>query len=223
MRVFLPLIFAVFVILFFGLIEILLLRFLNRTWWAHRWVRAAGWGLPLFGTAMVLVWGLAEYYTQSWLVNPAAFLAMLTLICEISLMLSLPVSGMIHLAQRGVERYVRRKRVAGSRPPDPRRRVFLKAAAAGLPAVTLSMGVSGLTRAFADVRVYLRPITFGGLPPALHGLRILHLSDLHLRHYVTLDDLEDVLKRAAHFTPHLVLVTGDISDDLSLLPTALTM
>ena len=72
MRIFLPLIFAAVVILIFGLIEVLLLRFLNRTWWKNKYLRTAAWGLPLFGTATVLLWGLGEYYTQNWLVFPAS-------------------------------------------------------------------------------------------------------------------------------------------------------
>ncbi|TET94263.1 MAG: hypothetical protein E3J26_04865 [Candidatus Zixiibacteriota bacterium] len=223
MRIFLPLIFAAVVILVFGLIEVLLLRFLNRTWWENKYLRTAAWGLPLFGTAIVLLWGLGEYYTQNWLVYPASVLAALTLILEVCLMFSLPLSGLIHFVHWGVDRFVRTRKLTEPQRPDPHRRMLLKAAAAGLPVVTLIMGVSGLTRAFTGVNVYVKTIPIDNLPPDLEGLRILHLSDSHLRHYVTLDDLAEVLSDASRFVPDLVLVTGDIADDLQLLPEALSM
>ena len=223
MRIFLPLIFAAVVILIFGLIEVLLLRFLNRTWWENKYLRTAAWGLPLFGTAIVLLWGLGEYYTQNWLVFPAAVLTALTLILELCLMFSLPLSGLIHFVHWGVDRLVRMRKSTELQRPDPHRRMLLKVAAAGLPVATLTMGVSGLTRAFTGVNVYVKTIPIDNLPPDLEGLRILHLSDSHLRHYVTLDDLAEVLSDASRFVPDLVLVTGDIADDLQLLPEALSM
>jgi predicted MPP superfamily phosphohydrolase len=223
MRIFFPLIFATVVILVFGSFELLLLRFLNRTWWQNKYVRMAAWGLPLFGVAMVLAWGLAEYHTLSWLALPASVLAASTFIFEVGLMLSLPVSGFFHFIDWSIDRYVTRKKTRFPARPDPNRRILLKAAAAGLPVLTLATGVSGLTNAFGDVRVYKKPIIFDGLPTSLDGLKILHLSDIHLRHYVTLDDLSEVISQAEQFAPHLVLVTGDIADDLRLLPDTLAL
>jgi predicted MPP superfamily phosphohydrolase len=223
MRIFFPLIFATVVILVFGSFELLLLRFLNRTWWRNKYIRTAAWALPLFGVAMVLAWGLGEYYTLNWLSLPASVMAALTFIFEVGLMLSLPVSGFFHFIHWSIERYVTRRKTRQPALPDPNRRILLKAAAAGLPVLTLATGVSGLTNAFGDIRVYKKPIIFDSLPPSLEGLKILHLSDIHLRHYVTLDDLSEVISQAEQFAPHLVLVTGDIADDLRLLPDTLAL
>jgi hypothetical protein len=52
---------------------------------------------------------------------------------------------------------------------------------------------------------------------------VFHLSDLHLRSYVTVDDLERVIEKASTFEPDITLVTGDIADDLRQLPEALRM
>lgn len=68
-----------------------------------------------------------------------------------------------------------------------------------------------------------REVVIQGLPESLDGIRILQLSDLHLRHYVTLDDLEDVVRDAEAMKPDLVLVTGDIADDLEMLPGAIEL
>ena len=51
-----------------------------------------------------------------------------------------------------------------------------------------------------------------GLPPALDGLRILHLSDLHLRR-TWYSGYEDLLTRIEAAPPDLLLVTGDFVDD----------
>ena len=58
-------------------------------------------------------------------------------------------------------------------------------------------------------------------PRELEGLRILHLSDVHLGYFVSLDDLERTMLDAEAHRPDLVLVTGDLSDDLKVLPDAL--
>jgi hypothetical protein len=78
-------------------------------------------------------------------------------------------------------------------------------------------------RAYAGARVVRKTFAIANLSPELNGLVILHLSDLHLRHYFTLDDLQEILSEATVHRPDLVLVTGDVADDLSLLPEALSM
>jgi predicted MPP superfamily phosphohydrolase len=87
----------------------------------------------------------------------------------------------------------------------------------------MAMAGVGFGRGFMSANVYGREITLDSLPPELDGLKVLHLSDLHLRHYVTLEHLEDVLRRAEPMKPDLILVTGDIADDLRQLPDALSM
>jgi uncharacterized protein len=61
------------------------------------------------------------------------------------------------------------------------------------------------------------------LPAFLNNFRILHLTDSHLGIYRTLDDLEDILQRANEFHPDIVLYTGDVADELNLLPDTLKM
>jgi len=223
MRVFFPLLFAVLFISILGTIEILLLRFLNRPWWNKKIIKWFSIILPIAGTIGVLCWGMGEYYQIKWLATPGTVVAAISSILLVSLMLSLPISGIIHFIQWLLDR--KKKTISESEldKADPRRRLFLKTAAAAVPAVTLTMGVSGITRAMTGANVYIKPIQFGNLPPALEGFKILHLSDLHLSHYINLDDLEYVLTEAERFNPDIVLVTGDIADKLTLLPDALKM
>jgi predicted MPP superfamily phosphohydrolase len=59
------------------------------------------------------------------------------------------------------------------------------------------------------------------LPGQLEGFRIAHLTDLHLGYYVHLEDLEKAVAKIKAQKPDLALITGDISDDLDILPDAL--
>jgi len=224
MRIFFPIVFAAVFILFLGMMEVILLRLLNREWWDNRKIRRLAWGLPLAGVVTLLIWAAGEYYILPWLAMPGAVLAVLVFVLEIALMLSLPVSGIIRLLGKLVGLLLKRGLKKETHEKiDPHRRIFLKGAAAAVPLVTMTMGVTGVARAFTDVRVYVRPITFKDLPPGWEGLRLLHLTDLHLRHYVTLYDLEQVLSDAKILKPEMLLVTGDIADDLDLLTEALAM
>ncbi len=71
----------------------------------------------------------------------------------------------------------------------------------------------------------IRPMTFSwsGLAPQLDGFKILHLSDVHIGAFVGLEHLGGLLEDAARHKPDLVLVTGDLADDLGRLPDALGM
>jgi len=221
-RSFYPLVFAIAFILFFGIFEIALLRLLNKVWWKRKRIRQAAIGLPIFGSFMVLLWGLGEYHTISWLAYIGAVLAVLAFMCEVALMLSLPVSGVIHLIHT-LKVYLAKKRKVGKAEVDQKRRDFLKATAAAVPIITIAGSVSGVTKSFGEVLVYKREMLIENLPADFEAFKILQISDPHLRHYVTLDDLEQVCTDAAAFSPDLTLVTGDVADDLRQLSDALTM
>jgi predicted MPP superfamily phosphohydrolase len=52
------------------------------------------------------------------------------------------------------------------------------------------------------------------LPEALRGLKLLHISDIHVGPYISLSDLEALVDRARSLQPDLVFVSGDICDHL---------
>lgn len=221
MRIFFPILFASALVIFVGLLQIVMLRLLNRDWWKIRWVRRSAWTLPLIGTAGVVGWGMGEFHSIKLLANSAAVTAQLALFLEVCLMLSLPISGLLHLVGRLRDRLLKRHSLTPT--VDSGRRDLLKLAAASVPALAVSTGATGIARAMGDVRVYRRLMLFPNLPDELEGLKLFHLSDLHLHHYVTLSDLEQVLVQAEQHQPDLVLITGDVADDLQLLPYALDL
>jgi len=222
-RIFFFIIFVSAVILLLGLIQLLLLRQLIRPWWQKRWIRLSAYLLPVAGVAAVIALGLAEYNRIGWLATIASPLAVITIVLEIALMFSLPFSGALHLLERATDWISRKSPRVHEHLPDPKRRMFLRGAAALVPLATVSAGVGGVGRAYGKALVYPIDFAYPGLPRELDGLRLLHLSDLHLNHYVALEDLEETLTDAAPYTPDLVLVTGDVADDLTQLGEALRM
>lgn len=216
-----PLFFAAFWILAFGLVEILLLRHLNKVWWRKKWLRWPAFALPLVGCAAVAAWGTGEYLVIPALSICGGIVVALTFILEVCLMISLPFSGFVH----GIDNLIHRRKLKKGPPEGPEvdtgRRIFLKSTAAALPLISVSMGAAGVGRSLGKIDMPSRRIAVPGLPAHMDGLRILQISDSHLWHYVTLDDLSDLCQTAEPKSPDLVLVTGDVADDVGQLPSAL--
>jgi len=107
--------------------------------------------------------------------------------------------------------------------PDEGRRRLLSLAAASVPLLATAGAGAGILGGSAGARVFVRPLASPGLPAELDGLRILHLSDLHLGSSLDLPGLEEILRRAAGLRPDLIALTGDVADDPGLLPAALEL
>ncbi|SYZ74471.1 putative Metallophosphoesterase [Candidatus Zixiibacteriota bacterium] len=218
-----PLIFSLVVLTVFSLLEIFLIRVLNRVWWKHRLVRWGAYFLPLLGIISITIWFSAMYLNHRLLGRISSVVVSASLILLVGLTLSLPISGILNLIHSLLEKRKARKKAIRPGTVDPNRRLFLKGTAAALPLFTIATGTTGVARAFQETRVFLLPMTFDNLPPQLHGFRILHMTDSHLGIYKFLDDIENILVRADTYKPDLILYTGDIADRLSLLPETLDM
>jgi predicted MPP superfamily phosphohydrolase len=155
-----------------------------------------------------------------WTLLPVAF----------SVAISLPVMGLVLALPRLAEPFTRRLTTRGhaARPGtfvDARqrstRRALLHAVAASLPVSAAFGGTTGFRRAGESPRIVPVPLFFPELHPDLDGFRILQLSDLHLGAGPRTADLEDLLARAARERPHLVVLTGDVADDVNELASGL--
>lgn len=94
-------------------------------------------------------------------------------------------------------------RVAGVKPAASTRitrRALLHTATAALPAIAAAPGAIGLATAKGAPTMPVVRLRFPDLHPDLEGLKILHLSDLHLGSYFHLDDLERALAIAKEST-----------------------
>ncbi len=94
--------------------------------------------------------------------------------------------------------------------PAPSRRRFLKTiggAVIGTPALG---GLYGWRVEPTWLEITRRRMPIPGLPPALEGRTLAHLSDLHIGPQVDTDYLVDVFRRTTALAPDFVVITGDL-------------
>ena len=232
MRVFYPVFFAVLLMVVIGLIEILLIRILNKDWWQYKPIKYGSLLLPVIGVISVILWFSGMANQTEWLAQTGALMTTTVLILLLGLIVSLPLSGILNLSNRWIERRKKRrqrKNIKNNIAPkslekiDEHRRLFLKGTAAALPLVSLSFGTGGIASSFSETKVYIRKMAFENLPPQLNGLRIVHLTDSHLGIYKNVAHIEKILHSAREHNPDLILMTGDIADELDLLPETLKL
>jgi uncharacterized protein len=201
-----------------GLVNILLLWVLHPSWWKLKLVRIPAIIVPLLAVASTIFWAWGHLKSLPSLTHLGATITPALFVLEIALLISLPLSGMLHSVVRVID-YVEHRRTGPSFSKSRRR--FVKLAAAVFPATAIPSGMAGVIDSYAPIGIPIRNIPVAALPAALEGFKIAHLSDLHLGYYVHLDDLEKVIGKFKTHQPDLVLVTGDISDDLDILLDAL--
>jgi len=212
--------FGIVVVATLSLLVIGLVRLLHPEWWRMRAVRRALRAVPLAALGGAVVAVATRFVAgSSW--RPAVWLATLAILTLFALLLSLPISGLfaglVRLANVVQARFRR------DAPANPERRRVLIHATAAVPGAMLALGAGGVVNSFADPIVRRLPVEIPGLPRSLEGLRILQLTDLHLGRFMELDDLEHALEEVERDRPDLIALTGDFSDDLSLIRPALRM
>lgn len=204
-------------------------RLIQPEWWKARVVRGSvfvAFGGLLSGVAL---WTVGHHTNNFPFIFAGAAIAYVGILVLAPAVLVLPLSAAL---DRGLV-YVTRPRVAPrdlplGRETAPRRslsrRGLLRAGAASLPAIAAAAGASGFASATQRPRMPIVPMRYANLHPDLEGFRILQLSDLHLGECLGLDDLEKGLEAAlAARRPDLIVLTGDLADDPSLIPAALAL
>lgn len=215
-------------------VVVLLVWSLHRQWWQLRAVRRTVWIVPLAMLVSVVSWGGFVRAGVQPLAILFAIISGFGLTAAFGLVATLPISGIALTIERIVAWTSRRKDSARKQPStsdnnEPRvavdqgRRRFVSIAAAVMPAVAVGAAGAGVIQSYGRTRFPNVPLVYPGLPKSLEGLRILHLSDLHLGYFVTLHDLERTMIDAEAQRADIVLVTGDVSDDLSILSDAIRM
>jgi len=184
----------------------------------HRAARATFAAVFAVAFTSHLAWqygtSLGSFAASYWGCN-AALVTTVVLACGL---VALPLAVVVHGAARLVP-----TRLVDAALVD--RRTFLTASAAVVPTLAMSVGAAGFAGGAAAASTPRRLIRSRILPPALDGLRILQLSDLHLGAGRELGDLERLFARLRDrgAVPDLIVLTGDVAEDLRLLPTALDL
>jgi predicted MPP superfamily phosphohydrolase len=221
MREFFPILFSMVTIAILSGVEIFLLRKLHRDWWQHRWVRRISYGLPLTGFGALLLWTIGIMTDIGLFEAVGAYTSSAVFVFGVALMLSLPFSAMIHLGDRAVEWVQSRRHRESGEPAAAGRRAFLKTSSAVFPLFAITAGGKGINDAMKEPVTPEIPLYFPGLPDALHGFRIVHISDVHIGLFLGLPDLERMVELSSPLDGDLVLVTGDFADDASVYDEAL--
>jgi len=161
-----------------------------------------GWAVVIFyaflGAAFVLSFSyLGIYYKGS-----ASTAQIVGAIAQIWLVCS--TGG--YLAYQFVHSMARRRWGASF---DPSRRRVLNATSSALLAAPFALVGYGVFVERMDLHVREIDIPVPNLPDGLDGLRLLHLSDIHLSAFLSEKDLVRVIDRANELCPNLALVTGD--------------
>ncbi len=134
-----------------------------------------------------------------------------------------PVAGMAGLIRR-----LQKGRAAGAPRQPPAagmdRRTFARTLAASAPPAALLVLTGIALPQLTRFRLRKMEIPLAGLPPALDGLTIAHVSDTHVGVFTGGPKLEEIAAATNRLDADLVLITGDlINDDLADLPEAIAM
>ena len=76
----------------------------------------------------------------------------------------------------------------------------------------LTGGSIARTRSVQRLHIVRKTIGLAHLPPELAGLRIAHLSDLHIGPILRVTDLPRIVQAVQRLDPHLIAITGDFVD-----------
>lgn len=98
------------------------------------------------------------------------------------------------------------------------RRQFLQGMSAAIPAVPLAVSAYGVIDGDTQIVMNRHTLAFPQLPPALAGFKIAQISDTHIGPFFGMDKLDRVLTMVKQEQPDLLVITGDLIDDLALLP-----
>jgi predicted MPP superfamily phosphohydrolase len=116
-------------------------------------------------------------------------------------------------AARWVDTRVRARGAQKAAEVDGQRRLFLSRSVAGGAAVVAgTVGGYGAWRAYQPPVVTELAVKLRGLPRALDGLSIVHLTDIHVGNLIERRFMDDLVRRANALRPDLVAVTGDLVD-----------
>jgi len=130
-------------------------------------------------------------------------------------------SSISTVERAGTAAQVPQNQSGGSRPPsedspahvemvpDPSRRYFFRAASAVAGAAPFLSAVYGFAAERLNYQVRHVEIPLANLPPALEGMKIVQISDIHLSGYMNRRDVRRAVEMANELGADLAVVTGD--------------
>ena len=219
MRIFLTIFIGVIVGTLLSLLVKKLVRRINRKIWKFSKIDTFVFYLPFAALFFAIVWILGRAFIIPFFMSIGAVGIIAVILFDIMMLITLPFSWMIDFINIRIQTIKSKQK--NKKSFNPERRRVIKAAAATLPLLAIGTTGTGLASSFQAVTIRKVHLFFENLPHDLDGFKILHLSDLHLGVYFQLSDLEQVIENAYEEKPDMFLITGDVSDNLRILPDAL--
>lgn len=171
-----------------------------------RWIKRAYWGLNLIIVAGFAVWWrrIDAFWGKGFLIE---CVVVWTMAMIISLFL-FPVYG--------VFKKIGKRLWPISQPVDEERRKLLRAAAISFPAISLGISSYGVFYGGSTIQSLRHDIFIKDLDPVFHGFKIAQISDSHIGMFFSVEKFERTLKRLAEKKPDVLVITGDLIDDVHL-------
>ena len=101
---------------------------------------------------------------------------------------------------------------------DMSRRNFLKTTCIAVPYLSFGLAAEGVINAHSKIVFTRHQLTLPDLSPIFDGFKIAQITDTHIGPYFKMDKLKRVVDMIQGEKPHLLVITGDFIDDVSLLP-----
>ena len=201
-----------------------LILLLPPCWLGVHVLRLRGLGLPLRLALVALLALVSQTHAvngllfknalgpdmPAWLLVPQLWLYVAFLL----LFALVACRDLLRLLRRALRRL--RRKTAPSRNADfsPGRRSLLRRGAASALTLGLPLGGSAFCMAGGMALPQVRRMTLAlpDLPPGLDGLKIAHLTDLHIGPLTSLDWVRRMVELTRAEAPELVCLTGDLTD-----------
>lgn len=97
------------------------------------------------------------------------------------------------------------------------RRQFLQGAAIAAPAVPFALSAMAVIGGNNTIKSHSHNLAFPNLPTGLDGFKIAQISDTHIGPFFSMAKLDRVLAMVEAQKPDVMVITGDLIDDLELL------
>lgn len=219
MRIFFTLLISIVIGTLLSILVRNIVRRINKKIWKFSQIDTLVFYLPYSALFFAIIWIIGKLLIWPIFMSLGAVGIISVILFNLMMLITLPFSWMIDFINGRIQSIKSKQK--HDKSFNPERRNVIKAAAAILPLMALGTTGTGLASSFQPICIRKVPLYFNDLPDDLDGFKILHLSDMHLGIYFQLSDLEQVIENAIREKPDMFLLTGDVSDDLRLLPDAL--
>lgn len=158
------------------------------------------------------------YGVYAWLVGLVALILIMAVLYLLRLVANMLGRHNCHQAQE--------KSAPGAELPAANggaisRRNFLQGLAVAAPATSWAVSGGGILVGDHYIAAQHHNLPFANLPSQLSGFKVAQLSDTHVGTFFDMTKLDRVLSMIENERPDLLVITGDMIDDLNLLTPAM--